>query len=106
MATKKRKRKEPLTPRKILTYCGIAAFCLTVLGGAGFTIMWPGQARSDGIESTHEADKEIQEKVDESQNMRLGKIEDHHQKIVEDLGGLKEGQKRIERSLERMANNQ
>lgn len=97
--------KSKLTPRQILTYLSIAALIVTLAGGAGYSIKSPGQAEASQQESLHKADKLVQAQVDKGQDERLEKIENHHQIIVGDLGGLKAGQKRIEESLERMANN-
>lgn len=99
-------RKTKLTPRQILTYLSILALIISLAGGAGYKFSTPAETRADEQTATHEADFKVQHEIDTTQDRRIKTMETSQKTILEDLGGLKEGQKRIEESLKQMASNQ
>ncbi len=97
------KRKSKMTPKQILLYLSIALALMSLGGAGGWKISTPGVVRADGLEEQHKSDFEVQAQLDIEQNRRIENVEETLPKISERLGALKEGQDRIERSIQKMA---
>lgn len=97
------KRKSKMTPRQILTYLSIALGLMSLGGAGGWKLSTPGEVRADNLQEQHESDLLVQTQLDTEQNRRIENVEETLPKISERLGALKEGQNRIERSIQKMA---
>lgn len=96
-------KKSKMTPKQILTFLSIALALMTIGGAGGWKFSTPGEVRADDMEKQHKSDFEVQAQIDVEQDRRLARMELEIPKISEKIGAIKEGQDRIERSIQKMA---
>lgn len=96
-------KKSKMTPKQILTYLSIGLGLMSLGGAGGWKLSTPGEVRAEEMEKQHESDFEVQAQIDVEQDRRLKNVEEEIPKISEKLGAIKEGQQRIERSIQKMA---